>query len=578
MKNKREIFDHVASGDVSAIKNWFIACRDTTNVTDFRDMNDNTALSVACSLPNSESVVNVLLDLGFSCRVQNAVGETPLHQAVSVNNIGVVTILFSKCGKQLDVNCANDYGNTALHYACKRGLLQIAVLLLRNHAMYNIENNLQKTPLDCCLPQFLSEINASDPSLLKVRHARIPSVNCRKQSEGRVLARNRFIAQGGVPIGISYPLLRQTKVRATSRKFVTFHAEYLDSDVVVKQSLAQFGDNEKATKQAFEVFKREVQELRSLSHHNLLPILGIIEEPTNSTLAVVTEFSSYVPLGDQHMTPQQLLNTPSNLRDYLQDPSVELSQQSAVKLLVDICKGLEYLHRVELTAGRGFHGNLKSTNVLLKPGPTAILTDYGFSRSKFNATFDQVYLTDVTYMPPELLRDNALFAGKRVTVAESNLKSMQNALATSNFSDTTVGMKRWLAANRPASEIANRTTLTTMTAAKLANSNFCFNDPESTSGKCQAADVYSFGILMWEVIMRQFPYHMYAASKNSVANPTLLALKVLVESIRPDIPSYVPESLAEVMTSCWAELAIQRPTASRVLQKLNDISLPDEEY
>ncbi|CAI5944754.1 unnamed protein product [Closterium sp. NIES-65] len=78
------------------------------------------------------------------------------------------------------------------------------------------------------------------------------------------------------------------------------------------------------------------------------------------------------------------------------------------------------------------------------------------------------------------------------------------------------------------------------------------------------ADVYSYGILLWEIYCcdNPFPY--------SDLDPTEIASTVN-QGLRPDIPSCCPPQLAELMRRCWHGEAGKRPDMSEVVRRLKAI-------
>lgn len=75
-------------------------------------------------------------------------------------------------------------------------------------------------------------------------------------------------------------------------------------------------------------------------------------------------------------------------------------------------------------------------------------------------------------------------------------------------------------------------------------------------------DIYSFGIIMYEVLTGLPPYH-------DVSHDGALALKI-VEGERPEIKekSRFPSSLLGIMENCWDKDPDKRPTAQEVFHEL----------
>eukprot|EP01137_Pigoraptor_chileana_P014640 Opistho-2@69515 len=94
----------------------------------------------------------------------------------------------------------------------------------------------------------------------------------------------------------------------------------------------------------------------------------------------------------------------------------------------------------------------------------------------------------------------------------------------------------------------------------------CWTAPEILRGKKydEKVDLYSYGIVLWEIGTRQDPHEGVNALK--------LAMKVL-QGERPPVPKYFPDFYTELMTACWADDPTQRPDFGEVLDKLDSISV-----
>lgn len=76
------------------------------------------------------------------------------------------------------------------------------------------------------------------------------------------------------------------------------------------------------------------------------------------------------------------------------------------------------------------------------------------------------------------------------------------------------------------------------------------------------ADVYSFGICLWQLITREVPF--------ATMTPIQAAFRV-VEGDRPKIPDgTVPKRLREIIVSCWDSDSYKRPSFTWIAMALAD--------
>ncbi|XP_048192187.1 retinal guanylyl cyclase 2 [Perognathus longimembris pacificus] len=228
-----------------------------------------------------------------------------------------------------------------------------------------------------------------------------------------------------------------------------------------------FGDIKSIKSRASDVFEM----MKDLRHENVNPLLGFFYD--SGMFAIVTEFCSR-----------------RSLEDILINEDVKLDWMFKSSLLMDLIKGMKYLHHREFV-----HGRLKSRNCVVDGRFVLKVTDYGL-----NDILEILRLSEEEPLVEELL---------------------------------------W-------------------TAPELLRA------PKGSRLGSFAGDVYSFAIIMQEVMVRGTPFCMMDLPAHEIID----RLKKPPPVYRPVVsPEYAPPECLQLMKQCWAEAAEQRPTFDEIFNQ-----------
>ncbi|RIB05403.1 kinase-like domain-containing protein, partial [Gigaspora rosea] len=79
----------------------------------------------------------------------------------------------------------------------------------------------------------------------------------------------------------------------------------------------------------------------------------------------------------------------------------------------------------------------------------------------------------------------------------------------------------------------------------------------------QAADIYSFGMLMWSISTGRFPFE-----NDRHNDETILAIKITINGLRPEFAQGTPNFYIDLAMQCMKANPMDRPSAKDVSEKL----------
>ena len=103
--------------------------------------------------------------------------------------------------------------------------------------------------------------------------------------------------------------------------------------------------------------------------------------------------------------------------------------------------------------------------------------------------------------------------------------------------------------------------------------NYQYSAPEALSGTFAVPystpiDIYSFGVLLWEILSGKVPFHELKDKGDPV--------QAVLDGFRPSlvhIPSDTPEILTDIIRACWSADPQDRPSFNRIIAELSSVLL-----
>ena len=94
----------------------------------------------------------------------------------------------------------------------------------------------------------------------------------------------------------------------------------------------------------------------------------------------------------------------------------------------------------------------------------------------------------------------------------------------------------------------------------LNTSSKFFKIPENSNENLEKIDIYSYGMILWEIIENKVPFDVKLADIKKL---------VLEEKVRPEIPENIKNELSNLIRNCLDSNISRRPSEKEIIQCLN---------
>ncbi|KAH0808525.1 hypothetical protein GEV33_014265 [Tenebrio molitor] len=311
-----------------------------------------------------------------------------------------------------------------------------------------------------------------------------------------------------------HPLIRTSQVSLSSNPDADFRYSTIFTQIgIYKGRVFAIKKVHKKSIDITREMKKELKmrccylQMRDLRHDNLNAFIGACTDPPN--ICIVTEYCTRGSLKVSRPLQQTALPNTNNPQDILENEDVKLDNMFIASLVGDILRGMIYLHDSPVR----FHGALHSANCLVDSRWVVKLADFGLREFKRGA--EQPGIKD-----PAKVREkcyNLLYKAPELL--------------------------------------------------RLQDSFISNNQPSGT----QKGDVYSFGIILYELHSRHGPFGTTELSYTEIL--TKIIHNTGLQPFRPPLEALENsfDFVRDCLKECWAENPDDRPDFKSIRAKLRPL-------
>ena len=330
---------------------------------------------------------------------------------------------------------------------------------------------------------------------------------------------------------------------------------------------------ERISRYDVESFNKDIDEIMHLTNSYLNRIFGICFESIPKIFVIY----HYQPINLHEFLHETKVGSITN-----HDISIEIKNSNfttlrnkfGVKEKIQLCRkialGIKFLHDNKIP-----HLHLSSKNILLDKKLNPKITDYGLCTLKEAASIFLNYKNKNSYSSPEILELNKTIGNSYFSAVEKSLMVKylkQNISKNNQGTEITIKDlikdKENIEEGKPSEYSINSykdvlERLDKQEGENELNLSNLLSVQEELYKIIFKADIYSFGIIVWEIFNENPPF---ATSLKEV-------YKHVVESqLRPEIDiNTTPEKICILLKKCWAQDYCLRASIDEVISDINSM-------